>query len=92
MWVIISLLRVRKPAGFHVCSVRNTNLSFGGRQLCPDSGQPVPWKKTLAQAVIMVEAPGWSPARHGGADNEVTVLPLPRKAAIAVSFQKRLWS
>lgn len=64
--------------------------SFGRRQLCPNSGPLVCWKKT--SAVIMMEVPGWSSDHHSGEDNEVTVLPLPHKAAIAVSFQKRLWS
>lgn len=71
--------------GFQVCAVRNTDLG-------PNSGQLVPCTESSARAVIMVEAPGWSPDHHSGEDNEVTVLPLPHKAAIAVSFQKRLWS
>lgn len=52
-------------------------------------------KEDLSQAVIMMEAPGdeagggrGSPDHHSGEDNEETVLPLPHKAAIAVSFQK----
>lgn len=65
--------------------------SFGRRQLCPNSGPLVCWEKTSAWAVIMMEAPGWSSDHHSGEDNEVIVLPLPHKAAIAVSFQKRLW-
>lgn len=48
----------------------------------------MPWKKTSVQAVIMMEARGWSLDHHSGEDNKVTVLPLPHKAAIAVSFQK----
>lgn len=48
-------------------------------------------EEDLSPAVIMMEAPGWSSDHHSGEDNEVTVLPLPHKAAIAVSFQKRLW-
>lgn len=33
-----------------------------------------------------------APDHHSGEDNEVTVLPLPHKADIAVSFQNHLWA
>lgn len=67
--------------------------SVGGRQLCPHSGPRAPRREEeLSRGVIALEAPGWSPDHHRAEDNEVTVLPLPHKALIAVSFQNRLWS
>lgn len=59
--------------------------SFGGRRLGPTSGPRNPAER-LRRGLSPCAPGGPRPTLVGGEDNEV--LPLPHKAAIAVSFQK----